>query len=565
MNVIPLLNRCPSSPEFAPKKFVVLTTILAAVFAVLILVPWTTPVSAKTVEPAKRQVVFLPFTIEIPGSYSYLRNGLASMLASRLAFRADIAAVPQGASTEQMAQSLKSGEHGAFSQQLRQSGADYLIMGSLTAKGDQFELTTYVFSKSTEQPPRKFQQNVAVIDAAMAAIDDMAWEISGVVFGKPKPAEPSKSTGSAAFQTAHPERAYREGKMAGTASGLEVGGPFELTASYRSKNILSELMDMNAGDLDGDGTEEIVLLTKTSLILYRHAEGQFQMIATLDLPNHLRYLSVTLADLNKNGVQEIYISGSNGESPDSSALEWNGKKIAFLFQHVPHYLRTLTVANEPPMLLGQRTLSSELGGSAIHQMLLDPRKGVIEGKQLALPKGFNLYDFTQADITGDGTRETIAINKYNQLQVFSAAGAPLWTSSELYGASNNFFGTLSSVSKTDQETEYIKTRIVIQDLDLDGVNDILIGKNRLETVKFMPNLRYFDGSTMAGLKWVKGALTTLWETKKIPGYVVNYQMLAPQKGSRQFQLLFAEGETSYPFVFWQAPSAFMNSYTLQVR
>jgi len=217
------------------------------------------------------------------------------------------------------------------------------------------------------------------------------------------------------------------------------------------------------------------------------------------------------------------------------------------------------------MLLGQRTLSSELGGSAIHQMLLDPRKGVIEGKQLALPKGFNLYDFTQADITGDGTRETIAINKYNQLQVFSAAGAPLWTSSELYGASNNFFGTLSSVSKTDQETEYIKTRIVIQDLDLDGVNDILIGKNRLETVKFMPNLRYFDGSTMAGLKWVKGALTTLWETKKIPGYVVNYQMLAPQKGSRQFQLLFAEGETSYPFVFWQAPSAFMNSYTLQVR
>jgi hypothetical protein len=70
---------------------------------------------------------------------------------------------------------------------------------------------------------------------------------------------------------------------------------------------------------------------------------------------------------------------------------------------------------------------------------------------------------------------------------------------------------------------------------------------------------------MAGLKWEKGALTTLWETKKIPGYVVNYQMLSPSKGSRQFQLLFAEGETSHPFVFWQAPSAFMNSYTLQVK
>jgi len=565
VNVIPLLNRCPSFPKFAPKRISALTSILAAVFAVLVVAAWTAPASAKTIEPAKRQVVFLPFTIEIPGSYGYLRNGLTSMLASRLAFRADIAAVPQGASTEQMAQSLKSGEHGAFSQQLRQSGADYLIMGSLTAKGDQFELTTYVFSKSTEQPPRKFQQNVAVIDGAMAAIDDMVWEISGAVFGKPRPADPSKATGSAAFQTAHPERAYRDGLMAGTATGLEVGGPFELTATYRSKNILSELMDMNAGDLDGDGTEEIVLLTKSSLILYRHTEGQFQMIATMDLPNHLRYLSVTLADLNKNGVQEIYISGSNGESPDSSALEWNGKKINYLFQHVPHYLRTLTVPNQPPMLLGQRTLSSELGGSDIHQMQLDPRKGVIEGKQMALPKGFNIFDFALADITGDGIPETIAINKYNQLQVFSAAGAILWTSSELYGASNNFFGTLSANSNSDKATEYIKTRIVIQDLDLDGVNDILVGKNRLETVKFMPNLRYFDGSSIAGLKWEKGALTTLWETKKKPGYVVNYQMIAPQKGARQFQLLFAEGETSYPFIFWQASSAFMNSYTLEVR
>ncbi|MBV5316361.1 MAG: hypothetical protein JZU50_00995, partial [Desulfobulbaceae bacterium] len=81
----------------------------------------------------------------------------------------------------------------------------------------------------------------------------------------------------------------------------------------------------------------------------------------------------------------------------------------------------------------------------------------------------------------------------------------------------------------------------------------------------MPNLRYFDGSSIAALKWEKGAMTTLWETRKKPGYTVNYQILPPKKGDRQFQLLFAEGETSYPFVFWQAPSAFINSYTIRVN
>jgi hypothetical protein len=299
--------------------------------------------------------------------------------------------------------------------------------------------------------------------------------------------------------------------------------------------------------------------------LYRQAESQFQMLATLDLPKQLHYLSVTVADINKNGLKEIYISGSNGDTPDSSALEWNGKKMTYLFQHTPYYLRAMTVPQEPPVLLGQTTLAGELGGGDICQMGLDPKKGVVQGKKLNLPPGLNLYDFAQADINGDGKKETVAINKNNKLQVFDTAGTLLWTSSEQYGASQNFYGTLTSTANTDKETVYSKTRIEIADLELDGGNDILIGRNRLETVKFMPRLRYFDGSSIAALKWEKGALTTLWETRKIPGYAINYQILLPKKGDRQFQLLFAEGESSSPFVFWHAPAAFINGYTLRVN
>ena len=256
MNVIPLHKKCSSLQRVGLNRAIALTSIFVALFSVLAFSINPTSAFAKTAEPAKPQVVFLPFTVEIPGSYAYLRNGLASMLASRLASRTDIAAVPQGASTEQMAKALKSGEYAAFSQQLRQSGADYLIMGSLTPKGDQFELTSYVFSNASGQAPKKFHKDVSIIDNAMTAVDEMAWEISGAVFGKAKPEESPQTKNSAAFQTAHPERAYREGRFAGTASGLEVGGRFELTGSYRSKSIPSEVMDINAGDLIGDGVGE---------------------------------------------------------------------------------------------------------------------------------------------------------------------------------------------------------------------------------------------------------------------------------------------------------------------
>ncbi len=519
---------------------------------------------------AKRQVIFLPFDVQIPGSYTHLRSGLASTLASRLASRANIAAAAQGSASEQMAQALKSGDHGAFSRMLQQSGADYLIMGSLAPKAGQFELTGYVFSQTSGQGPKKFQQDFQSVDDAMTAVDAMAWEISGAVFGRPKPDGLAGSTGNkgmGAFQTAHPEKAYREGLMSGSASGLEAGGPFELVSSFRSKGIPAEAMDVNAGDLDGDGKEEIVLLTRQALMIYRHENGAFRMLATVDLPNHLRYHALTLGDLNHNGVQEIYISGSNGDNPEASAMEWNGKKLTTLFERAPWYLAAINAPGQAPLLMGQQRLASEFGGGDIFTMQLT-KNGVAENKTLPIPKGINIFDFTLADIDADGASEIIAINSANRLQVFDNKGGLRWTSGEIHGASNNFFGTLTSANNAanaDKETVWVHTRVVAADLDFDGTSDILVGSNRLETVNFMPNLRYFDGSSLSAFHWQQGSMNKLWETKKIAGYITNYQVAADKQSANQYRIFFAETESSYPFVFWQSSSSYLNGYTLRVN
>ncbi|WP_310600339.1 VCBS repeat-containing protein [Desulfobulbus sp.] len=527
--------------------------------------------SAKPSASSKSQVVVLPFDVEIPGSYAYLRNGLASTLASRLATRAQVAAVAQGAASERMAQSLKAGDHTAFAQQLRQSGADYLIIGSLAPKSSQFELTAYVFTQTSGQTPKRFMQHFNAVDDAMTAIDELAWDISGAVFGKPRPemkSGPAHPGGMDALHSAHPDRAYREGRYAGMTTGLEVGGPFELINTSRSKSIPVETMDMNVGDLDGDGKEEIVLLTKSSLILYRNDDGQFRMLATVNLPNYLRYHSVTLGDLNKNGLKEIYISGSNQDRPDSSALEWNGKKVSFLFDHVPWYLRTMGAPGEEPVLLGQSSLTGELGDSNVHYMTLNPNNTLTEGQRLNLPKGLNIFDFVQADIEGGKSKVTIAINNRNRLQLYDVAGTLRWSSPDTFGASDNFFGTLTSPNNavmSDKETTWLRTRIVVADFDGDGINDIMVGRNRLETVPFMPNLRYFDGGSLSALTWESNSLVRLWESRKITGYITNYQVAGAEKGSTEYRVYFVEAETSYPFVFWHTSSSYLNCYTIKVK
>lgn len=527
--------------------------------------------TVKTPAPVKRQVIILPFDVEIPGSYAYLKSGLASTLASRLATRANVAAVAQGSTSEQMAKSLKSGDHAAFGQLLRQSGAEYLIIGSLAPKSNQFALTSYVFAQTAGQAPKQFIQSFNTVDDAMQAVDELAWDISGAVFGNPRPEMRSagKQPGNlAAFQTAHPERAFREGQYAGMTTGLEAGGPFILANTFRSRAIPVQTMDINAGDLDGDGKEEIVLLTTNSLMLYRQDESQFRMLATINLPNHLRYHSVTLGDLNKNGLQEIYISGSNGDLPDTTAMEWNGKKMTTLFEHARWYLVTMVAPNEPPMLIGQRSLADALGGGDIFQMSLTAHNKLTEGQRLNVPKGLSVFDFVLVDLDGSGSKVIVAITSNNRLQLYDTAGAVRWTSPDAFGASNNFFGTLTSANNAalnEKETAWLRTRIVIADLDGDHINDILVGRNRVETVRFMPNLRYFDGSSLAAFKWDRFSLVRLWETKKIPGYIVNYQALKAHPGSNEYSVVFAEADTSYPFVFWQSASTYLNSYTLRVN
>lgn len=515
----------------------------------------------------KRQVAFIPFSIEIPGSYTYLRNGLTSVLASRLATRANIIALPQSAITEQMAAALKSGNYTSFNQLLQQTGADYLFLGSLTAKGDQFELTAHVFSKMAGQTPKKFVQSMRSVDDAMTAIDAMAWDISGSVFGKPKPEEAisttSKPSGSSAFQTAHPERAYRENLMSGNAMGLETGGKFEIVTTQRSKSMALNLMDINAGDIDGDGTNEIVLLTSSELLIYRLIDNQYQKIASANIPEHLRYHCLSLGDLNKNGLLEMYISGSNGDTPTSLALEWNGRQFSKLFDYVGRYLKAFAPTKSSYLLLGQEAAANS-SQEAIYQMSLDAGKGVIVGKQMSLPKGLQLFNIAMGDINGDNRQEVIAINNRNHLQVFDDTGTLISSSSDQFGASSNYYGSIAAQSDEMKDTTFISTRIILDDLDRDGVKDVIVGKNRLQSVALMPNLRYFEGSSIAALKWTQGALAPMWETKKIANYTVNYQILHPEKESQQVQLVFAETENSFPFVFWKSSTIYLNTHTLKL-
>ncbi len=524
--------------------------------------------SASAASPQKpesqQRVVFLPFTVQVPGSYDYLEAGLSSILKSRLASRADILPVSSDENSERLWRNLQSSKFDAFARELAAVKAEYLILGSLDSVENGYSVSAYVFSRNMAAGPHTFEESITSIDEAMAAMDSLSWEISEKVFRRKRPETAGNlvdtSSGVAAFHTSHPDRTYREGLLSTMGIDFVSGGQFKLLSTHRSPKISYDIMDLNVKDLDDDGTTEILLLSNTRLFIYQFIEESFIKVDEIPLAGHMRLHSVTTADLDTNGIQEIYISGNNGKDASSSIIEWRNGSIRQLASNLPYYLNIIQ-EHGTPILYGQRSDIKLPYGGPIFRLNMASSYTVTESERIALPKGVSVYDFNRADMTGDGTLETIVITPANHLQVVGADGRPLWSSQDQYGAGRNFFGTLQSNEDKDISQVYIKSRIIARDLDHDGAEELIVVRNRAKHVKFMPRLRYFDGSTITAMGWENDKLKPLWETQKLGGYVINTQIISPQDGS--YQLIFGEAETSYPFVFWNASALTLNNYTFE--
>jgi TolB-like protein len=525
----------------------------------LLLLPPAAFAAAKSKKNEARQskIVFLPFAVTTQPPQEHLRSGLTNILATRLSSRTGLTAVHGAEKTEGLEKLLQEGNRQEAKKILTAMQGDYLLIGSLEQQENGYEILIHVFG-SGKKPPASFTRRLAALDKALPALDDLSGEIADKVFSRKLPGEEiagaEKQEGVTGFQTAHPDRAYRDSlsiSEAETGKTAAEGQAFHALNTQSSGELDAAFLAMDAGDLDGDGQEELILLEQGRAVIYR-LDGSFRQIAELPLPGHLGLHTVHLADLDSRKGLEIYISASSGGNPASLVLRWDGS-FHVLDDYVPYYLRPDTDSAGQPVLLGQAADGS------IFRLTVSPSGKAAQAEQVAVPEGFGLYDFLRADLDQDGRREFIGLTEDNKLLILDQGGKPLWKSEDVYGAGRDLLGTLTSRRQADidspsgeRKRKYLHTRIIAQDMTGDGRPEIVVSRNRVMNVKFFNNLRYFDGSSIAALRWDGTKMNQLWETRQVSGYTVDLQMLksAGPSGSN-FRLFFVESDDSgNPLSFW---------------
>ncbi|GAB4345932.1 MAG: VCBS repeat-containing protein [Desulfobulbaceae bacterium] len=528
-------------------------------------------------------VAILPFHLNAPPENSYLVEGLRDMLASRLRVEAGATIVDRN----RVRKAVKETGTRDFSEDLpgiaRRAGADYLVYGTITALGGGISIDARVYAADpARKVPEAFYASAVSSDQVMRAIDTLAWDIIEALFDKKRPAamipaasQPAAPSGQPSFTTAHPDKTF-----------MASGGGFALRGGrnfVKTRNFPMELRGFDVGDVDGDGKPEIILADRSEVKVFRRDGTRlnlFGMIKTLvRYPVH----AVNTADLNGNGRSEIYISAGDPTGPSSRCVEWDGNSFVDLFSNVPWYVRPLEVPGYGPALLGQA------GGLQLAILpgiyILSNTEGTLTKlEKLPVPEEVNLFDFTYADLEGDGGHEIVAVDGSFKLRVIRK-GEAVWKSSERFCGTKRFVGgeppmqggrsafrndEADSVGERFQRT-YIPSRILVTDVDGDGADDIILNRNPDTVTTVAPDLVQYPSGTLVGLKWNGIGLEELWRTRQIDGYVVDYQVrsLVMPKGEGEDELYvglmldteslnpFGKGQSTvviYPFAFEKVES-----------
>ena len=142
----------------------------------------------------------------------------------------------------------------------------------------------------------------------------------------------------------------------------------------------------------------------------------------------------------------------------------------------------------------------------------------------ALPPDLTILGFGLWDINKDGALEVIEVGKDDRLRVFSRSGQDIYSSAETYGAPVHKFFSQAGADRTEDQSDEpdipIRSRVLVEDVDRDGVDEVLVIRNEYASA-IAPGLGV-SGGQIASLVWDGGGLSETWRSRKLSSGVVDF-------------------------------------------
>ena len=479
-----------------------------------------------------KRVVIVPFKVNAEKDLTFLEEGIADMLESRLSWDDKVTVVNR----EETKRALESVEGPLNETKAREIGAkldaEHVLFGSLTVFGNSLSIDAKLVYVSEDKPSFTFFSQSQSLDEVIPQINLFAGNINEKVFGrvlqvKTQTVQPQETQSNIQV---HPEKLIEDGFVSEdqtdmTNMVLPKGSKKLSQEFWKSRNFTHLINGLALGDVDGDGKLETVIATPHEVHVYRSENNRFSKIKEIVKARSKYFIGLDIADINNNGYPEIFVTSLNAHrnGVSSFVIEYNGKEYIKIVKKSYWYYRVVELPLRGKVLFGQK---QKTGGphpfsSGIFEMIWRDSEYEPE-TQIMRRNRANLMGFTLGDVMNNDQETAVAYSRNDYIQIMDQSGRVISKGSEKYGGSTLYFNMPKSEAGEIENRLYFPMRILVRDLNGNSKYEVIAVRNHEMTGKLLEKFRKYTNSQIESLSWDGIGLVSNWETRKISGHIRDY-------------------------------------------
>ena len=503
----------------------------------------------------KYTVAVLPFSVHSAENIDYVRQGIGDMIASRISVSEKLEVIGRDSLLDALKITAGKEFTPADVHALgKKVNADFVVWGSITKIGSSLSIDGKMLDIAANKSALNITAQCPTMDEVIPKINDFAQRITAHILG----ASPQTSSALPAREVIlsrppSPQAAREAEIISGMGGGrkgtftssinpdfINAAQPLNRKTFWKSQQFSNEFRGMDIGDVNGDGLNETVIIDPHNVFIYQKKGNEFKLIQQIPGKSYDYYVSLDVADINGNGIKEIIVSSYTGQQVDSFMLEFRDGKFQTIASNLPWFMRAIDNGSGIPLLLGQRRGIDMPFDTPIHEIVWK-NGAYTEGPKMKIPQGLSVYGLTLDKLGSSGAEKIIALNSDDYLCIFEQTDKPLskiaifggsseslWKSDEQFGGSNTYIEPMSRRGFNDKSENadlihYINLRIVTYDTNKDGKREIIVVKNLSSASRMFQRLKLFTAAEVYNLEWEGMGMVENWRTKKISGYVADYQ------------------------------------------
>ncbi|WP_300552434.1 VCBS repeat-containing protein [Desulfovibrio sp.] len=486
-------------------------------------------VAAGAASAAAKSAVVLPFVVNAPQSYAYLSKAVQATIQGRL---------NRPGVLEARAGQNKAASQAEAQQALRSSGADNAIWGSVSVMGNDCTVVMNSVDKAGKTWSKTAQAPVSELTTSVQKLTStLSQEVFGISSAMRTPG--STASGSPRGATANgdivtnetgQQQVYLNPQFRYQGAGAEDG------SRLRTQRLGYNMVDMAVGDFNGDGKNEIAILSDHDLRIYSWpANGQLKLIGETVVSRSNNNFSMRAIDLNRDRSMALVVTTTEESSnrPYSFIYSFKGNKFTTIADRIPYYVSVMRVPpTYSPTLVGQGWDSLKLFAPGVRIMTKQDGKFTL-GTRLDLPTGATVFNcvWLPAGKNGKG-EQLVMLTDDERIKLFQGHGNTLvHTTMERYSGSatgmDHYKGMPGlGVDKAYQlpSKYYAPMRLIAADIGNTGDYTLLVNKPISTAAQFFDRYRFFPQGEVHALYWDGVGLGLKWKTRRIRGSVAEIDL-----------------------------------------